>query len=282
VAVLAQTGVGGWVFSTKPFTPQFSRLNPAAGLGRMFSTHGIVELGKALLKTVLVGVVVGVAIWQERATLLALLTTSVPDGVASIGRLLGTTFLVGAGSLVLVAAVDVPFQIWQHHRKLRMTKEEVRQEIKELEGDPHIKARIRQQQREMARKRMMSAVPTADVVITNPTHYAVALKYDANAGRAPRVIAKGADAIAAKIRELAQQHRVPLLEAAPLARSLYRHTELGDEIPAALYKAVAEILAYVFQLRSHRPGTGTPPRPPVNLSVPPEFNVPSALQQEPE
>jgi len=279
VVVLAQTGVGGWVFSTKPFSPQFSRLNPIAGFGRMFSKHGLVELAKALLKTILVTVVVSVAIWKERDTLVALLTMSLPDGVASIGRLLGLTFIVGAGSLVLVAAVDVPFQIWQHHHRLRMTKEEVRQEMKETEGDPHIKARIRQQQREMARRRMMAAVPTADVVVTNPTHYAVALKYESSGGRAPRVVAKGADAVAAKIRELAQEHRVPLLDAPPLARALYKHTDLGDEIPALLYKAVAEVLAYVFQLRSYRPGSGQAPRAPRELPVPPELDIPADAQQ---
>jgi flagellar biosynthesis protein FlhB len=282
VVVVSQTGMGGWVFSTKPFMPQFSRLSPMAGFGRMFSTHSLVELGKALLKTILVAAVVGVAIWQERNTLLALLTMSLPEGVASVGRLLGVTFLAGAGSLVLVAAIDVPFQLWQHHHRLRMTKEEVRQEMKETEGDPHIKARIRQQQREMARRRMMAAVPTADVVVTNPTHYAVALKYESSGGRAPRVVAKGADAVAAKIRELAQEHRVPLLEAPPLARALYKHTNLGDEIPALLYKAVAEILAYVFQLRSYRPGSGNAPRAPRDLPVPPELDVPLAAQQEAE
>ncbi len=275
IVVLSQTGVGGWVFSTKPFTPQFSRLDPIAGFGRMFSKHSLVELGKALLKTILVAVVVGVAIWKERETLIALLAMSLPDGIASIGRLLGLTFIVGAGSLALVVAIDVPFQIWEHHQRLRMTKEEVRQEMKETEGDPHIKARIRQQQREMARRRMMAAVPTADVVVTNPTHYAVALKYESTGGRAPRVIAKGADAVAAKIRELAQEHHVPLLEAAPLARALYKHTDLGDEIPTALYKAVAEVLAYVFQLRSYRPGAGQAPRAPRDLPVPPELDIPS-------
>jgi flagellar biosynthesis protein FlhB len=274
--VVAQIGMGGWVFSTKPFLPQFSRLSPMAGFGRMFSTHSLVELGKALLKTILVASVVSVAIWQERHTLLALLTMSLPDGVASVGRLLALTFLVGAGSLVLVAAIDVPFQIWQHHHRLRMTKEEVRQEMKETEGDPHIKARIRQQQREMARRRMMAAVPAADVVVTNPTHFAVALKYESSAGRAPRVVAKGADAVAAKIRELAQQHRVPLLEAPPLARALYKHTDIGDEIPTLLYKAVAEVLAYVFQLRSYQPGSGNAPRAPRDLPVPPELDVPAA------
>jgi flagellar biosynthetic protein FlhB len=274
VVVLAQTGVGGWVFTSKPFLPQFSRLDPMAGFGRMLSKHSLVELAKALLKTVLVAAVVAVAIWQESETLIALQSMSLPDGVASVGRLLGLTFIVGGASLILVAAIDVPFQIWSHHQRLRMTKEEVRQEMKETEGDPHIKARIRQQQREMARRRMMAAVPTADVVVTNPTHFAVALKYDSNAGRAPRVVAKGADAVAAKIRELAQTHRVPLLEAPPLARALFRHTELDDEIPAALYKAVAEVLAYVFQLRSYRPGAGSVPRPPRDLPVPAELDVP--------
>ena len=161
------------------------------------------------------------------------------------------SFLAIAGAMALVAAVDVPFRLWDHHRKLKMTKEEVRQENKETEGDPHVKARIRAQQRAMARKRMMAEIPKADVIVTNPTHYSVALKYE-DKMRAPRVVAKGAHLLALKIREIGQQHQVPLLEAPPLARALYHHAELGDEIPHKLYNAVAEVLAYVYQLRRYR------------------------------
>ena len=158
--------------------------------------------------------------------------------------------------MALIAAVDVPFRLWDHHRKLKMTKEEVRQENKETEGDPHVKGRIRAQQRAMARKRMMAEIPKADVIVTNPTHYSVALKYEEGKMRAPRVVAKGAHLLALKIREIGQEHQVPVLEAPPLARALYHHAELGDEIPQTLYNAVAEVLAYVYQLRRYREAGG--------------------------
>jgi flagellar biosynthetic protein FlhB len=168
----------------------------------------------------------------------------------------------------LIAAVDVPLQLWEHARKLRMTREELRQESKETEGDPQVKAHIRSQQREMARRRMMAEIPKADVVVTNPTHYAVALSYQDGAMRAPRVVAKGAHLLAARIRALAEAHQVPILEAPPLARALYRHAELGDEIPATLYTAVAEVLAYVYQLRRQREAGGPVPQLPELLPLP--------------
>jgi len=174
--------------------------------------------------------------------------------------------------LILIAAVDVPFQLWSSKQKLMMTKQEVRDEYKDSEGKPEVKQRIRQLQREMAERRMMQSVPDADVVITNPTHYAVALKYSEGRMRAPRVVAKGADAVAARIRELAAENKVPLLEAPPLARALFRHTELGDEIPATLYAAVAEVLAYVFQLRHYQQVGGAYPNVPTALPVPPELD----------
>jgi flagellar biosynthetic protein FlhB len=178
--------------------------------------------------------------------------------------------------MVLIAAVDVPFKLWDHHRKLKMTKEEVRQENKETEGNPQVKGRIRAQQREMARKRMMAEVPKADVIVTNPTHYSVALKYEDGKMRAPRVVAKGSHLLALKIREVAQQHHVPLLEAPPLARALYHHAELGDEIPQTLYNAVAEVLAYVYQLRRHREYGGKAPSLPGALEVPAELDPENA------
>jgi flagellar biosynthetic protein FlhB len=168
----------------------------------------------------------------------------------------------------MVVAVDVPFQLWDHYRKLKMTKEELRREARETEGDPNIKARIRAQQRELARKRMMAEIPQADVVVTNPTHYAVALKYEGNRMRAPIVVAKGAHLLAMKIREIAREHKVPILEAPPLARALYQHTELGQAIPEALYTVVAEVLAYVYQLRSARDHGTSVPRAPDALEVP--------------
>jgi flagellar biosynthetic protein FlhB len=174
--------------------------------------------------------------------------------------------------MLLVVLLDVPYQLWRYYTQLKMTREEIRQEVKESEGDPHIKARIRSMQREVARRRMMSEIPTADVVVTNPTHYAVALKYSEGAMRAPRVVAKGADLLAARIREEAGNHHVPILEAPPLARALYRHTELEQEIPVALYTAVAEVLAYVYQLKRYQTAGGDRPEVPVDLSVPADMD----------
>jgi len=188
--------------------------------------------------------------------------------MAHLVQLLGSSFLIMAASMALIVAVDIPVQIWDHERKLRMTREEVRQENKETEGDPQVKAHIRSQQREMARRRMMAEIPRADVVVTNPAHYAVALRYQDGAMRAPRVVAKGAHLLAARIRALAEEHQVPILGAPPLARALYRHAELGDEIPAALYTAVAEVLAYVYQLRRHREDGSPMPQPPELLPLP--------------
>jgi len=189
-----------------------------------------------------------------------------------MGSLVSSTFLMIVGSMILIVAVDVPFQLWDHSRKLRMTKEEQKQEYKETEGSPELKARIRQLQREAARKRMMAEVPKADVIVTNPTHYAVALRYQEKGMQAPMVVAKGSALLAARIRELGEEHHIPILEAPPLARALYRHGELGEEIPAKLYTAVAEVLAYVYQLRRHKGGVEKMPRAPKNISVPPELD----------
>jgi flagellar biosynthetic protein FlhB len=189
-----------------------------------------------------------------------------------IGRLLMLSTLLLVGGIGLVAAVDVPWQLWHYHSQLKMSREELKQEAKEAEGDPQIKARIRSAQREMARKRMMAEVPKADVVVTNPTHYAVALKYDADKMGAPRVVAKGMNLIAANIRELAQANDVPLLEAPPLARALYKHSEIGDEVPAQLYTAVAEVMAYVYQLNHFMSQGGLPPQAPSDLPVPDEMD----------
>jgi len=176
--------------------------------------------------------------------------------------------LLVIASLALVAGIDVPFQLWQYHDRMKMTKEDLKQELKEQEGDPQIKARIRARQREMAKRRMMEAVPKADVVVTNPTHFAVAIKYEAGKMGAPTVVAKGADLVAQAIRALAVENHVPLLEAPPLARALFRHTEIGDQIPAALYTAVAEVMAYVYRLNQFLSLGGLPPDEPHDLPVP--------------
>jgi flagellar biosynthetic protein FlhB len=281
VAVGAPMLIGGWNFSTKAFMPSFGKLNPMSGLARMVSTNSLVELGKALGKTGLVGYVAWVVVRGKKEEVMALALEPLNVGSAHLGHLLLQCFMLIVGALVAIAAIDVPYQLWQHAKKLKMTREELRQEAKQSEGNPEIKAKIRATQREMARRRMMAEIPTADVVITNPTHYAVALKYTEGKMGAPRVVAKGADEVAAKIRELAAEHNVPLLEAPPLARALFRHAELGDEIPETLYTAVAEVLAYVFQLRTHATQGGLRPQAPTALEVPPEMDPNNAEANRP-
>ncbi|MBK4737003.1 flagellar biosynthesis protein FlhB [Noviherbaspirillum pedocola] len=271
-AIAAPMLIGGFVFSGKAFMPNFAKLNPLSGLMNLVSSHSAVELGKAVAKAVLVGVIAWVVVRGRLDEAMTLATEPLTTGSTHLGHMLLTTFILLIASLAVTAAIDAPYQLWHYANKLKMTREELRQEAKESEGNPEIKAKIRATQREMARRRMMAEIPTADVVVTNPTHYAVALKYTDGKMRAPKVVAKGADEVAAKIREIAGEHRVPLLEAPPLARALYRHTELGDEIPQALYTAVAEVLAYVFQLRAYGRNGGMRPQPPTELDVPKEMD----------
>ncbi|MBI3141071.1 MAG: flagellar type III secretion system protein FlhB [Rhodocyclales bacterium] len=263
--------IGGFVFSPKALGFDFMRLDPLKGFGRMFSTYSLGELVKAVLKSLLVGGVAAWVIWHEKDNLFALIGQPLDAGLQAMGRVVLFSAVSIVASLALIAGVDVPFQLWQYHKRLRMTKEELRQEAKELEGDPQLKARIRSQQREIARRRMMAEVPKAQVVVTNPTHFAVALQYDEKMP-APRVVAKGRGIIAQKIREIAREHGVPLLEVPPLARALYRNTELGDVIPAALYRAVAEVMAYVYQLSHYFAHGGRPPVAPTDLPVPADLD----------
>ncbi|WP_299531800.1 flagellar biosynthesis protein FlhB [uncultured Herbaspirillum sp.] len=274
--IAAPLMLGGWLFNVESLAPKFSKLNPISGLSNMFSVNSLVELGKAVLKTLLVGIVAWMAIRSQLDAVLGLGVESLKTAGAHSAQLLWFSFITMVSALILIAVLDVPYQIWNYGRKLRMTREEVKQEHKESEGDPHIKGKIRAMQRAMARRRMMAEVPTADVVVTNPTHYAVALKYAEGKMGAPKVVAKGADDIAAKIRELAREHKVPLLEAPPLARALHTHTEIGDEIPEALYTAVAEVLAYVFQLRTYGQFGGNRPVEPTDLAVPRELDPATA------
>jgi len=264
--------IGGWLFSGKALQPNFARLNPMKGLSNIISTRSGVELAKSIAKALLVGIVSWLMIASQIDDVLALTMDPLKTGSTHLASLMLTAFLAIVGSLVFIAAIDVPYQLWHYANKLKMTREELRQEAKEAEGDPHVKAKVRQLQREMAKRRMMAEVPTADVVVTNPTHYAVALKYAEGKMRAPTVVAKGADEVAAKIRELAAENNVPLLEAPPLARALYTHTDLGDEIPEGLYTAVAEVLAYVFQLRVYRQHGGIHPDRPDALDVPAQLD----------
>lgn len=270
VAALASSvALGGMQLSSKAITPQWERIDPLKGLQRMFSAQSLMELVKALAKFLLVGSIAVAWLWHEAGAFLALGELPTEAGLAEAASLIGWSFLVVSLATILIAAVDVPFQLWNHMQQLRMTKQEVRDELKETDGKPEVKAQIRRMQREMAQRRMMQEVPKADVIVTNPQHYAVALRYDAGRMRAPKVVAKGADLIAAQIREVAREHRVPLFEAPPLARALYHSTDLGKEIPAGLYLAVAQVLAYVFQLREARPGQA--PTAPGDLPIPPEL-----------
>jgi flagellar biosynthetic protein FlhB len=269
--------LNGWLFSVEALQPKFSKLNPIAGLGRMFSRTALVELVKALAKAALVGGVAAWVIWNNRDAVMALGLQYAAAAIPATGHLIASGFMVIVGAMLLIVLIDVPFQLWDHNKKLMMTKEEVRQEAKETEGDPMVKGRIRQLQREAARRRMMSAIPTADVVVTNPTHYSVALKYSEEGARAPVVVAKGSHLVALRIREIAKEHHVPILEAPPLARALHKHTDLGDTIPEALYSAVAEVLAYVYQLRRYEMIGGACPVEPAELPVPIELDPAAGL-----
>ncbi len=270
-SIVGPVALGGWLFSAKAMAPKVSRMNPAAGLKRMFSTQALVELLKALGKFL---VVLGVALLVLSAyqdDLLSIAKQPLDLAIMHSVEIVGWCALWMACGLIIIAAVDVPFQLWDNKQKLMMTKQEVKDEYKDSEGKPEVKSRIRQLQREAAQRRMMQAVPEADVVITNPTHFAVALKYDGDKGGAPRLVAKGGDFVALKIREIAQEHKVTVLESPALARAVYYSTELDHEIPAGLYLAVAQVLAYVYQLRQYRAGKGRRPEPLNNLPIPPDL-----------
>jgi flagellar biosynthetic protein FlhB len=271
-ALISPIMLGGWLFTSESMMPKFERMNPLSGIKRMFSVNALVELFKAVTKTILVATVAWFVVRGQLDEVLSLSRETLKSGMQHMTSMVWGTFVSIVGALVFIALIDVPYQKWNYARKLRMTKEQVRQENKESEGDPHIKAKIRQIQRAMARRRMMADVPTADVVVTNPTHFAVALKYSEGMMGAPKVVAKGTDVVAQKIREIALEHKVPILEAPPLARALNHHTEIGDEIPEALYTAVAEVLAYVFQLRMYNTNGGRAPDVPEDLNVPKELD----------
>ena len=277
MAIAAPIVIGGWVFSGKAFVPQFSRLNPISGLSNMISKNAAIELIKSIAKTLVVATVAYIVISHDMAPILSLSLLPLKTSITQVNHLMLMAFLSIVSALVFIAAIDVPYQLYHYASKLKMTKEEVRQESKESEGNPEIKARIRQQQREMAKRRMMSEIPKADVVITNPTHYAVAIKYQDEGMRAPIVVAKGADVMALKIREIASEHNILIMESPKLARALFAHTELNDEIPEALYSAVAEVLAYVFQMRIFKKDGGFRPEIPKALPVPEALDPHSLL-----
>lgn len=247
VAIAASAVLGGWAFTAISF--KWEKLDPIKGMGRVFAWRGLVEMLKGMAKFLLVALAALLLLKAMGGQFLGLGRESLPQGLAHAGDLLTWAFLLLSATLLIVALIDVPFQLWDHQRQLRMTKQEIRDEHKQTEGSPEVKGRIRRMQMEIAQRRMMAEVPKADVVVTNPTHYAVALRYDQARGDAPVVVAKGTDLIALKIRNVAQENDVPVLEAAPLARALYHSTELEQPIPVGLYRAVAMVLAYVYHLR---------------------------------
>lgn len=254
--------LGGLSFSAQALQPKFERLDPIKGLGKIFAVRGLVELGKSLLKLALIGGVLALLLYHWTGDLLSTGRGNVAFGISESMRLLGQASLDFGVILALIGGVDALYQKFDFSKRQRMTRQELRDESKESDGNPEMKGRIRQVQHQMARRRMMQDLPTADVVVTNPTHFAVALKYDENRFGAPTVIAKGADVLAQQIRLAAAGHKIPLVESPPLARALYATTEVGREIPAALYVAVAQILAYIYQLQqAAKRGEHAPPPP---------------------
>lgn len=248
VAVAASTLLGGWSFSPKSMAFKAEKLDPIAGIKRLFSLKSLMELIKTLAKFLVVGTAAVLMLKNLAGEFLTLSTESVRPALTHTAFLCASALLIMSSALVLIALVDVPFQLWDNAKKMKMTLQEVRDENKETEGKPEVKSRIRSTQQEIAKRRMMEDVPTADVIVTNPTHFAVALKYD-DSMRAPLVVAKGADLMAHQIRKIAGAHKVPMIEAPPLARSLYASAEIGQEVPAKLYASVAQVMAYVYRLR---------------------------------
>jgi len=268
VAIAAPMMLGGIVLSGKAIKVDFGKLNPLKGLKRMIAAQAWAELLKAILKAVLVGSVTGWYLWSSWPEMLRLITESPFAALSHALNMIAICGLFILLGLIPMVGFDVFWQLWSYFKQLRMTRQEIRDEFKQQEGDPHIKGRIRQAMHAAARRRMMADVPKADVIVTNPTHYSVALQYDEKKMSAPKVLAKGAGEIALRIREIGQQNRIPLLEAPPLARALWRHSEIGQHIPGTLYAAVAEVLAWVWQLKRWKVEGGLIPKKPERLPVP--------------
>ncbi|CAG9296173.1 flagellar biosynthesis protein FlhB [Celerinatantimonas diazotrophica] len=270
--LIGNTLLGGVAFSWQAAAPKFNRLSPLSGFKRMFGIQAVVELAKGIAKVLVIALAVWWIFKAKFGTMMNLSMQTLPGSIDNALHLLQWLFFLMTLSLLLIAAIDVPFQRWNHVKQLKMTKQEIKDEHKNTEGNPEIKGRIRRLQMEMTNRRMMADVPQADVVITNPTHYSVALKYDSEQAGAPIVVAKGADVIAFKIREIAQHYEIPVLESPAVTRSLYHTTKVGAQIPDGLFVAVAQILAYVFQLEQFNKGQASRPRKPsTNLPIPDEL-----------
>lgn len=270
-AIIGPVALGGWVMSGKSLLPKAERISPLAGIKRMFAKRALMELVKTLAKFLLVAALSLIILDFMTDDILAIGKQDTVPAMVNALRIVGWSVLGMSATMILISLIDVPFQISAHAKKLKMTKQEVKDEMKNTEGKPEVKSRIRQLQYDMSQQRMMSAVPDADVVITNPEHYAVALRYNSDNMGAPVLVAKGADLMAFKIREIAKAHDIPVLEAPPLARAVFYSTELEQEIPAGLYVAVAQILAYVFQLQSFQKRKGPRPGPLPDLPIPQEL-----------
>ena len=271
-ALIAPISLGGWNFSTQALAPKFSRLNPIEGIKRLFSINSLVELLKSIGKVAVVGVSAVLVFLAYRMELPSLAWMAPEYAFGRMVEILAWVAIWISSSLILIVLIDVPFQLHQYNEKMKMTLQEVKDEMKNTEGKPEVKGRIRQLQREMANRRMMADVPQADVIITNPTHYAVALKYDeSGATGAPELLAKGGDEIAMKIREIAEANGIPVLQIPPLSRAIYYSTEIGDVIPEGLYMAVAQVLAYVYQLKQSKSGKASHPGKTPSPEIPVEY-----------
>lgn len=271
VAIVAPLALGGWVFSWETLAPKLEKLDPIKGIPRLFALRGLIELIKALLKFLLIFAVAVILSRHFLNELVGLGTEPLEQSISHALNIVGICFLVLSASLIVVVMFDVPYQLWDHSKKLKMTLQEIKDEMKESEGSPDVKARQRRIQMDMAKNRMMTQVPKADVIVTNPSHYAVALKYEQTSNGAPKLVAKGVDLIAAQIRLLATSANVPLVASPPLARALYYSTEIDKEIPKELYLAVAQVLAYVYQLKTAKENYWDEPLLPGNIKVPDEF-----------
>jgi flagellar biosynthetic protein FlhB len=279
VAIFTPLLIGGWNLSFGAVRPKFGKFNPLPGIARMFSASAAAEAVKAVFKSLLIGGVATWVIWNERADILGLATMPLQSGLPKMLDLAFHTFFIVTSAMFLLVAMDVPFQLWNYHKQLRMTKEEIKQEFKEQEGSPQVKSRIRQMQREAARRRMMQEIPTANVIVTNPTHYAVALRYTEGM-RAPRLVAKGALKLAERIIDSARENRVAVMRAPSFARALYFNAELEEEIPTRLYAAAAQVLAYVYQLKLYEMNGGLAPAYPEKIEVPADLDPQSKRPQD--
>ncbi|MCP4041718.1 MAG: flagellar biosynthesis protein FlhB [Gammaproteobacteria bacterium] len=271
--LLSSLALGGWSFAVSAMEFKWEKMDPVKGLKRVFGLRGLMELGKALAKFIIVAIVAVLLLWTQLDDLLILGRQPLTLALGNATHMIAWSFLIVCSALILIAAVDVPFQLWEHARQLKMSRQEVKDEYKETEGKPEVKSKIRNLQREVAQRRMMEEVPNADVIVTNPTHFAVALRYDPETMPAPILVAKGADLVAARIRQVGANNRITLVSAPILARALYFNARLDQEIPTGLYVAVAQVLAYVFQLKNYSREGGMKPVPinPDTLEVPDEL-----------